>query len=284
VFKVKDLYNFLLKYDLHEYLDMVSSSLIFLESTSNGFSKEQWVDLTYNTIREAKDLASPLFSILVNLDYLYTYDDELYFAKNELIMNGFRQIKSYIELSESLTAKEKSKLLWNIDYEFRNKLPQTLRTEFNDLTSFLKNIISIAQNKVIFCAPYFSIAGIKVLEGSIQAALRNNPELKFLFLVDAEELSINQNFIQNIHLYIPKSNYSLYLPTDKIDENLTFHSKFLIVDAKIGYLGSANFSDRALRGQFELGVKLSENDCFNLELLVEKWIELNYLTQNLSEV
>lgn len=96
-------------------------------------------------------------------------------------MNGFCQIKSYIELNERLTEKEKSKLLWNIDYEFRNKLPQTLRTEFKDLISFFKNIISIVQNKVIFCASYSSITGIEVLEGPIQAALRNNPKFNFLF-------------------------------------------------------------------------------------------------------
>ncbi|KQL18402.1 phospholipase D-like domain-containing protein [Cytobacillus solani] len=277
--KVKDLYNFLLKYNLYNHLEMISSSLVFLQSSSNGFSKEQWIELTGNMIREAKDLASPLFSILVDLAYLTTSDDDIYFAKTELITDGFKQLKSYIELSEQFTSKEKSKLLWNMDYEFKNQLPQTLRAEFNELTSYLKNIISIAQNQVIFCAPYFSIAGIKVLDSSIQAAIKNNPELKFTFLVDAEEQSINRNFIHNIHLYIPKNNYSLYLPTDKIDDNLIFHSKFLIVDAKVGYLGSANFSDRALRGQFELGVKLSESDCRSLELLVGKWIKLNYLTK-----
>lgn len=277
--KVKDLYNFLIKYNLHNNLEVISSSLLFLESSFNGFSKEQWIDLTGNIIREAKDLASPLFSILVDLAYLTTSDDESYFAKTEHITDGFQQLKSYIELSGQLTPKEDSKLLWNIDYEFRNQLPQTLRIEFNELSAFLKNIISIAQKQVIFCAPYFSIAGIKVLDSSIQAALKNNPELKFIFLLDAEEKSINQNFIYDIHLYIPKNNYSLYLPTKKIDENLIFHSKFLIVDTKIGYLGSANFSDRALRSQFELGVKLSESDCSNLEVLVGKWIELNYLTK-----
>ncbi len=277
--KVKDLYNFLLKYNLDNYLELISSSLVFLQSSSNGFSKEQWIDLTGNTISEAKDLASPFFSILVELDYLYTSDEKNYVANTGLIIEGFKKLKVYIELSVQFTQENESKLLWNMNCEFRNQLPQTLRTEFHELTSYLKNIISIAQNQVIFCAPYFSIAGIKVLNSSIQAALNNNPRLKFIFLIDAEKQSINQNFINNIHLYIPESSYSLYLPTDKIDDNLIFHSKFLIVDAKIGYLGSANFSDRALRNQFELGVKLSESDCGNLELLVKKWIELNYLNK-----
>lgn len=248
--KVKDLYNFLLKYNLDNYLELISSSLVFLQSSSNGFSKEQWIDLTGNTISEAKDLASPFFSILVELDYLYTSDEKNYVANTGLIIEGFKKLKVYIELSVQFTQENESKLLWNMNYEFRNQLPQTLRTEFHELTSYLKNIISIAQNQVIFCAPYFSIAGIKVLNSSIQAALNNNPRLKFIFLIDAEKQSINQNFINNIHLYIPESSYSLYLPTDKIDDNLIFHSKFLIVDAKIGYLGSANFSDRALRNQF----------------------------------
>jgi len=278
VSKINNLYTFLIQHDLLKHLDTLSSSLKFLNSTSKGFSKQQWYELTQQHIGEAKYLASPLFSILVEMDCLMTEEEKLYFV-TEILEVKLNELKSFLVLNEELTLKDDSKLLWNVDYHLRSLLSTDLKSEFNDLTSYFKDIISSAQNRVILCAPYFSIAGILVLQNAINVALKNNKNMHLMFIIDAEDQITNQIFIQKIHEYIPLSNFSLYLPTEKVEDSLRFHSKFLLVDGIKGYLGSANFSKRATKGQFELGVKISPKDCEHLEILVEKWIELNYLTK-----
>ncbi|KTR25025.1 hypothetical protein RSA11_15990, partial [Exiguobacterium indicum] len=204
---------------------------------------------------------------------VYTISDMDHFYKK------FNEMIFYRNFTKEIKIKPPSRLLWNMQYSVKQQLPQNVRIEFEELTSYLKDILSVAENKIIFCAPYFSISGIKILNNSIQSALEVHPDLKIWFIIDALELEYTQTFIREINNLLPKRNFIIFVPSENLNNSLLFHSKFLIVDNKYGYLGSANFSERALSQQFEIGIKLFEEDCSKLSLLVESWTALKYFKE-----
>jgi len=69
------------------------------------------------------------------------------------------------------------------------------------------------------------------------------------------------------------SNLRVYFCyTDEVDPDNLPHAKVLIVDAKKGYLGSANFTKQGLTSRFELGVRLDEEQSKTIDRLLERLI------------
>jgi len=263
------------RYDLVDQIPFIFDSIRLTASLKNEFSLadyNQVAALNINIPKELNITTLNLFNELqvLNLKHKYSLDT----VKIELLLNF---INIYFDTELSKQNQTLNNLLWNLNFQFKNQLSYELRTGFSDLTSHLKNIISIAQKRIIFCAPYFSITGLEILLPSLKAALNKNPNLKIVFIIESEANKTNRDFVKEIGKLLPKSSYEIYVPFEQIDEGLVLHSKFLVVDNNKGYLGSANFSERALRQQFELGMKLAVSESKSLSILVESWIQLKYL-------
>lgn len=278
--KIVDIYKFLTKYNLIDKLELLRTSFLFINSTEKSFSKEDWALLVKPHLPESSEIVSVLFSILKSESLIEELNSREYRLSNkELLDESFKMMCFYRDFNVKLNLKSPSRLLWNMQFKIKEQLPPNLRMEFEELTSYLKDILSIAQNQIYFCAPYFSISGIRILLNSIQSALAINQDLKIWFIVDAIELDYTQTFINDITKILPKDNLRILVPRKNTNNELLFHSKFLIVDNKYGYLGSANFSERALSQQFEIGIKLFEEDCSKISLLVKSWIDLSHFRQ-----
>lgn len=272
---IVEIYKFLTKYNLIDKLEVLSTSFLFINSTKYSFSKDDWMQLVKPHLNESKEIASVLFSILKSDSLIEEVGNDNYKITNiDNFYDNFKRMIFYRDFSSKLKIKTPSRLLWNMQYSVKQQLPQNLRIEFEELTAYIKDILSVAQEQIIFCAPYFSISGIRILNNSIQSALAIHQNLKIWFIVDAIELEYTQTFINEITNLLPKENLKIFVPKKNLNNDLLFHSKFLIVDNKYGYLGSANFSERALSQQFEIGIKLFEEDCSKLSLLVKSWAEL----------
>lgn len=277
---IVEIYKFLTKYNLIDKLEVLSTSFLFINSTKASFTKEDWIMLVKMHLSESNDIVSVLFSLLKSESLLDEVGNNKFKIANvESFYDSFKMMSFYRNFNRNLNIKAPSRLLWNMQYKIKQQLPQTLRIEFEELTAYIKDILSIAQGQIIFCAPYFSISGLKILINSIQSALAINKNLKIWFIVDAIELEYTQTFIKDITKILPKDNLKIFVPKNNINDELLFHSKFLIVDNKYGYLGSANFSERALSHQFELGIKLFEEDCSKIALLVKSWIDLSHFRE-----
>lgn len=277
-----EVYKFISKYNQLENLNLISSSFLYLSSNKEFFTKQNWIDLTKNKIKVANDLSSVLFNLLIKSSLLYEIGRDKYQINKEKLYESFNYFNIYKEFSESIHLKPPTRLLWSMNHELKQQLPNSLRIEFDGLTSYIKDIISRAKKHIIFCAPYYSTSGLEMLISSIQAALDNNVNLQIWFIVDALEHTSTKGFIAGITDIIPERNVKLFLPKNPNSE-LLFHSKFLIVDSLYGYMGSANFSRRAFSNQFEIGIKLNESESLNLALLVNSWLGIGFIEEQRSK-
>ena len=223
----KDFITFINRYELQDSLEFIAHALQIVDSINNSFSLDEVKEITKLKSNYNSELNQVILSFLKELDLLI-FSNNRYSIKTFEFNKFFEFLNLYYSLGLPSPTENKSNLLWNLEYDFKNKLPIDLRNEFSDLTSHLKNSIAIAQNSIVFCAPYFSILGIKVLESSLNAALLKRPNLKILFIIESEASELNKSFINELYNIIPRQNFKIYTSYESIKETLIFHSKFLM--------------------------------------------------------
>ncbi|MCJ1909966.1 phospholipase D-like domain-containing protein [Planococcus ruber] len=267
--------EFVERYKLKDHLQYIFESLRFTSALHKSFSLPNFDYVIGLNVNLQKELNYTILNLFTELQVL-SFNDK--YTLNSVRLDAlYKFLKVYFEADLINQNTTSNNLLWNLNFQFKNHLSLDLRNDFSDLTTHLKNIISTAQKKIIFCAPYFSIAGLEILLPSIKVSLNKNPDLTIIFIIESEANESNKIFLNEIEKRLEKNSYEIYIPVDKIDEGLMLHSKFLLADNKKGYLGSANFSERALRQQFEVGIKLSVSESKSLAKLVDSWIKLDYL-------
>lgn len=268
----KDLIYFIKRYELENDVIKWAGSFRYIQAINQeGFTLEHWIRLNSPI---DQDLAKTLFRFLEEGNLLIN-NHEKYIIDNEIIFQRELETINMIVNLNYLFEKKNSKLLWTISNQNISSVPRVITDHFNYLYSWIQEIILLSKGKIIFFAPYFSESGIRQLLTSLNAINKNKRKMTIYFIVsDINEKNNAKAFKfleENIHL---KNNniINIFEPSKKENNKLWFHAKLLLVDGEKGYLGSANYSERGLSSQFELGVPLSATQTKNLMNLIDHWI------------
>jgi len=147
-----------------------------------------------------------------------------------------------------------------------------LAGDVDDISNLLVNLVSTAEMRVTIMSPFTNDTGLKSVFRPLEAC-KINPRINAYFTADRKDAP---RIYSQVLKFIPShmlSNLRVYFCyTDEVDPDNLPHAKVLIVDAKKGYLGSANFTKQGLTSRFELGVRLDEEQSKTIDRLLERLI------------
>ncbi|MBK5495899.1 phospholipase D-like domain-containing protein [Bacillus sp. TH13] len=238
----------------------------------NGFTLKEWISLNKQHIDEG--IAHTLFRILEDMELIKQ-------SQNKYIVINDIQLQRIFELAEIVGSfdydsleTENEQLLWTIPHGINPVIPRRISKHFEYLNTWIQNLIQTANKRIIFFSPYYSVAGIQQLMISLKALSENKSGITIDWIVNDYDLDMNRKAFeylleQSLHENI---QMRIFEPLEKQEKKLWFHAKLLLIDQEKGYMGSANFSERALQTQFELGVPLNEQQTKSLVQLIDFWI------------
>ncbi|KGT40521.1 MULTISPECIES: phospholipase D-like domain-containing protein [Bacillus] len=236
----------------------------------NGFTLKEWISLNKQHIDEG--IVHTLFRILEDME-LIKESQKKYIVINDI------QLQRIFELAEMVghfdyasleTANEQ--LLWTNPHGI--VIPKGISKHFEYLNTWIQNLIQTANKRIIFFSPYYSVGGIQQLMISLKALSGNKSGITIDWIVNDFDLDMNRKAFEYLLEQFLYENIQMRIfePLEKQEKKLWLHAKLLLVDQEKGYMGSANFSERALQAQFELGVPLSEQQTKALVQLIDFWI------------
>lgn len=265
------------KHNLEQFVLKWSGAFRYLNASfQNGFTKQDWVQLNQPI---DNGIVNTMFRILLQEGLLSEPTPEHFHINNELLFQRkFEVIFEIVNFDFSVVEKKSSNLLWTVSSQMTSLIPNNITRHFGFLYSYMVNEISASQRRIVFLAPYFTESGIRQLIQSITAVLSNKSNIIIDFIVSDVESRMNkaafEYLLQNLEFKNSGGNeVRIYEPINKEINNLWFHAKLLLIDNEKGYLGSANFSERALNTQFELGVILDKEQVFPIMELIDYWIK-----------
>jgi len=143
------------------------------------------------------------------------------------------------------------------------------------IPSYLEEILRKAERQVLLLAPFWDIATLTGLLHCVPQE-RTKTELVLLLVqmgrpphiesIANEILSIWPTARMRIFIHIVGQRSSMEYP----------HAKCLVVDKRLGYLGSANFTGKGMKGHFEVGVALGLKESNTLAGILEGlWSKTN---------
>ncbi|KAB2498171.1 MULTISPECIES: phospholipase D-like domain-containing protein [Bacillus] len=238
----------------------------------NGFTLKEWISLNKQHIDEG--IVHTLFRILEDMELIKQ-------SQNKYIVINDIQLQRIFELAEIVGSfdydsleTENEQLLWTIPHGINPVIPRRISKHFEYLNTWIQNLIQTANKRIIFFSPYYSVAGIQQLMISLKALSENKSGITIDWIVNDYDLDMNRKAFeylleQSLHENI---QMRIFEPLEKQEKKLWFHAKLLLIDQEKGYMGSANFSERALQTQFELGVPLNEQQTKSLVQLIDFWI------------
>ncbi|MGG0942067.1 phospholipase D-like domain-containing protein [Bacillus subtilis] len=245
-------------------------------SYKEGFSINEW--MKYYSSEIDRVLIQTLFRTLEEEKQLLKNGSLFKIKDDNELQRYFETAKAIIDFNNQseLNSDANNELLWTIPSAIVSLLPSTISKEFKFINTWIQNLIQTAQNRVLFFSPYYSIAGIQNLMISLNALISNKENVIVDVIVSDLDLEMNSRAIDFLIGSISLRNNNklrVFEPKTKSTGELGFHAKLLLIDSKKGYMGSANFSERALNTQFELGVSLDEQQTSSLTALIDFWIE-----------
>lgn len=238
----------------------------------NGFTLKEWISLNKQHIDEG--IVHTLFRILEDMELIKQ-------SQNKYIVINDIQLQRIFELAKIVGSfdydsleTENEQLLWTIPHGINPVIPRRISKHFEYLNTWIQNLIQTANKRIIFFSPYYSVAGIQQLMISLKALSENKSGITIDWIVNDYDLDMNRKAFeylleQSLHENI---QMRIFEPLEKQEKKLWFHAKLLLIDQEKGYMGSANFSERALQTQFELGVPLNEQQTKSLVQLIDFWI------------
>lgn len=147
-------------------------------------------------------------------------------------------------------------------------LPEHLKLKFRDLDHLFRELVSSAVSRVTLVAPFWSVAGIDLLEDSLLVALERGAVVRLV--VDARTDAAQ---LRGATMWLSASGGG-YRFRDRVrllrsTDLITFvHAKMILIDGAKGYLGSANITAGGLQRNFELGVQLDASQAEALEGMI----------------
>jgi phosphatidylserine/phosphatidylglycerophosphate/cardiolipin synthase-like enzyme len=110
------------------------------------------------------------------------------------------------------------------------------------------------------------LRGVRVQTITPQCDLNSNPQFNYPFLIELEKVGVENHLSAN-----PSSPQTPYM-----------HQKMIIIDARLTFLGSENFSINSLRAAREIGVVFSSPELVRItqQLFVSDWVHSIQFTPN----
>jgi phosphatidylserine/phosphatidylglycerophosphate/cardiolipin synthase-like enzyme len=270
------------QYNLEGYILKWAGAFRYLQAANpEGFDISKWTDLNSPI---DKELTDTIFRILLKDNFINKNENGLYNISNESeFQRSFEIINQIVNFAFHELEKKESTLLWTISNDQVSLIPRRISKNFRYLFSWIQELILKTNKRMILIAPYFSEAGIRQLIPSIKAVNQNKRGIIIdLFVNNVNEKNNSKAILflkENMNL-INNNKIRVFEPVDSELGKLIFHAKLLLVDGEKGYLGSANYSERALSSQFELGVPLSPHQVEILTELFDLWIEKSHFKAN----
>ena len=137
------------------------------------------------------------------------------------------------------------------------------------IPSYLEEILRKAQHEVLLLAPFWDMPTLTDLLRCVPRE-RVNVELVLLLVHMGRRIPPTESMANEIHSVWSLSRIRIYfhLPDQKEQTDYP-HAKCLVVDRSHGYLGSANFTGRGMKGHFEVGVSLGPEDSRTLSGILQ---------------
>lgn len=250
----------------------------FAYAFPNGFTLKDWDTLGQETADG--DIVRGFLHILIDAKYVCKEQQRFKVVDDNGLQRMLEVVHIVLHVNGSSNETQESRMLWSIPSNAN--VPASVTSSFQYINSWIIQIAQRATQRLLFVSPYYTESGIKVLEPTILALLRNRANVSIQWVVSdlAKEANAKAfRYLYDVIGHLHRHRICVYQPSNVIDESLWFHAKFMAVDGKGGYLGSANFSKRALDDQFELGVPLDGHQAETLEKLVDYWIACGNLIQ-----
>lgn len=163
----------------------------------------------------------------------------------------------------------------------RAGLPRDLRARFRDLDAYLRDVILLARDDLLFISPYLGPAGMVVLHDPIAAAAERGAWIRILTGDLDGSGGMNRralvSLLEGPHGAIIRKR--LRVLTGSLELPVMLHAKVVVADRRVGYLGSANLSARALEENLEVGAALSAAQSRSLVDLVSYLESRGVLTE-----
>jgi len=166
--------------------------------------------------------------------------------------------------------------------EFVVTLPQVMglslasRTGARTTLGVLTELIASARERVVLGAPFMQ-GEEKLLAGPVGIAIRGALERG----VDFDLISTGASLASLVpRAFSQKSNgrVRLYRPKENIQDErfIGSHAKFCISDSAHCYVGSANFTQRGISNQLEIGVLLHGRVARQIHTFIDKLLEAGF--------
>lgn len=248
---------------------------------SQGFTLKRWISL--NETELDYGIASSIFVLLEEGSLLEKRDGKYIIIKERELQTFFETLNVFLNIELQFLYNKPEKLLWTIPKN--NGIPKRISSAFNHLNSWIQESIQTTSNRLILFSPYFTELGIRHLMVSLKAITKNRSNLIIDWFTSDLTLSSNKKAFAYLMNELSTSNNKIriYEPKDIKDNHLWFHAKLLLVDGVKGYMGSANFSQRAFDDQFEIGIPLGKEHSKVLTELIDYWIENGYFIEGTSK-
>jgi len=147
-------------------------------------------------------------------------------------------------------------------------LGQRVRT----IPNYLEKIIRKVKHEILLLAPFWDVPTLVDLFHCIPR-LGSEYQIVLLLVHMGRESPSLKNIVNEIQSIGTSNRIRIYFHlTSRSDSHNYPHAKCLVVDRNHGYLGSANFTQRGMRGHFEVGVSLGSRDSKTLgDILQHLW-------------
>ena len=136
--------------------------------------------------------------------------------------------------------------------------------QVRSIPSYLEEILRRAQHEVLLLAPFWDMPTLTDL---LRCVPRDRVDVELVLLLVHMDRTMPriETLVQRIYPAWPMSRIRVYLHMRNQREQADYpHAKCMVVDRSHGYLGSANFTGRGMRGHFEVGVSLGPEDAKTL--------------------
>lgn len=251
----------------------------FAYAFPDGFIINDWYKFGMETVD--KDIIHGFLHVLVDTDFI-TELQLVYKVVHDTELQRLLELADLVlRTQKALHKAPESRMLWSIP--IGADVPTNIISSFHYINSWIIETAQRATRRILIVSPYYTESGMKVLEPTMLALLRNRPNVLMEFVVSdvAQEANAKAfRYLLDFAGHFHQKQIRVYQPASVTNESLWFHAKFLVADGESGYLGSANFSKRALDDQFELGVSLSRSQAETLERLVDYWIQCGSIVQH----
>jgi hypothetical protein len=147
------------------------------------------------------------------------------------------------------------------------------------IPSYLEGIVRKAEREVLLLAPFWDMSTLTDLL-RCTSAQRWKPELVLLLVHMGRRLPRVQDIADEVLSIWPGMRVRIFFHLVSNNNQTSYpHAKCLVVDRSLGYLGSANFTGKGMKGHFEVGMSLSSEVSKTLgDLLQYLWSQTDIFT------